>query len=109
MQAVSGRQFGAGSAMRIVALGCVALLLFVAGAEAVHNHSNAAVARNSAPCVICVTAHAKAPAITVHVLPVLHAVESIAVLSETEGKSAISELQLFIRPPPSPIQQSIQG
>jgi len=95
--------------MRIVALGCVALLLFVAGAEAVHNHTNAAVARNSAPCVICVTAHAKAPAITVHLLPVLHAVASIAALPESEGKSAISELRLFIRPPPSPIQLSIQG
>ena len=95
--------------MRLVALGCVALLIFLAGAEAVHNHSNAAVARNSAPCVICVTAHAKAPAITVYLLPILHAVESIAVLPETEGKSAISELQLFIRPPPSPNQQSVQG
>jgi len=87
--------------MRVVALTSIALLLFVAGAEAVHNHSNAAIARNSAPCVICVTAHAKAPTITVHLLPVLHAVESIAVLPETEGKSAISELRLFIRPPPS--------
>jgi hypothetical protein len=102
-------QSGIGKAMRLVALGCVALLLFVAGAEAVHNHSNAAVARNSAPCVICVTAHAKAPAIAVHLLPVLHAVESIAALPQTEGKSAISEHRLFIRPPPSPIQQSIRG
>jgi len=109
MQLLNARQLGIRTPVRLIALGCIALLLFVAAAEAVHNHSNAAVARNSAPCVICVTAHAKAPAITVHVLPVLHAVESIAVLSETEGKSAISELQLFIRPPPSPIQQSIQG
>jgi hypothetical protein len=103
MQAADKRQFRADTILRIVALGCLALLLFVAGAEAVHNHANAAGARNSAPCVICVTAHAKAPAITVHLLPELQAVESIAVLPETEGKSAISELQLFIRPPPSPI------
>lgn len=95
--------------MRLIALGCLALLLFMAAAEAVHNHSNPAVSRNSAPCVICVTAHAKAPAITVYLLPILHAVESIAVLPESEGKSAISELRLFIRPPPSPVQQSIQG
>jgi hypothetical protein len=109
MQAIRSRQSGIGKAMRIVALSCVALLLFVAAAEAVHNHSNAAVTRNSAPCVICVTAHAKAPAITVYLLPILHAVASIATLPETEGKSTISELQLFIRPPPSPVQQSIQG
>jgi hypothetical protein len=109
MQAFTVRQFGAGTAMRIVALGCIALLLFMAGAEAVHNHGNVDVARNSAPCVICVTAHAKAPAITIHLLPVLRAVELIAVPPETEGKSAISELRLFIRPPPTPTQQSIQG
>jgi hypothetical protein len=111
MQAFTARQFGTGTAMRIVALGCIALLLFMAGAEAAHNHGAAEVARNSAPCVICVTAHAKTPAITIHLLPVLHAVELIALPPETEGKSTISELRLFIRPPPTPtpIQQSIQG
>ena len=95
--------------MRIIALASIALLLFMAGAEAAHNHGNPDVARNSAPCVICVTAHAKAPAITIHLLPVLRAVELIALSPKTEGKSAISELQLFIRPPPTPFHQSIQG
>ena len=84
-------------------MSCVALLLFIACAEAVHNHSNAAVAPNSAPCVICITVHAKAPTITVHLLPVMHAVESVAVLPVTEGKSAVSELSLFIRPPPTSV------
>lgn len=108
MSGLTAHQFGARPAIRIVALSCVALLLFIAGAEAVHNHSDVA-ARNSAPCMICVTAHAKAPTLTIHLLPVLHAVESIAALPETEGKSAISELRLIIRPPPGPLQQSIQG
>jgi hypothetical protein len=109
MRSLTARKFGAKPAIRIVVLSCVALLLFIAGAEAVHNHSDAAVSRNSAPCMICVTAHAKAPTVAIYLLPVLHAVESITVLPETEGKSAISELRLFIRPPPGPIQQSIQG
>jgi len=100
MRGLTVRQFAARPAICIVALSCVALLLFMAGAEAVHNHGKADVARNSAPCVICVTAHAKAPAITIHLLPVLRAVELIAVPPETEGKSAVSELSLFIRPPP---------
>jgi hypothetical protein len=101
MQAFTARQFGAGTAMRILALACIALLLFMAGAEALHNHGNAEVARNSAPCAICVTAHAKAPVITIQLLPVSHAVELIALPPDTEGKNAISELRLFIRPPPS--------
>jgi hypothetical protein len=103
MQVFSARQFGVRTAVRIIALGCLVLLLFMAGAEAVHSHGNADIARNSAPCVICVTAHAKVSAITIHLLPVLHAVESIAILPETEGKSAISELRLFIRPPPNSV------
>jgi hypothetical protein len=109
MRSLTAQQFGVKPAIRIVALSCVALLLFIAGAEAVHNHSDGAAARSSAPCMICVTAHAKAPTLAIHLLPTLHAVEAIAILPESEGKSAISELQLFIRPPPSPIQQSIQG
>jgi hypothetical protein len=101
MRGLTAQHFGVKPAMRIVALSCVALLLFIAGAEAVHNHSDGAVPRNSAPCMICVTAHAKAPTLAIHLLPTLHAVESIAVLPETEGKSAISDLRLFIRPPPT--------
>jgi len=107
MRDLTAHQTGVKPAIRIVALSCVVLLMFIAGAEAVHNHSDAT--RSSAPCMICVTAHAKAPTLAIHLLPVLHAVASIAVLPESEGKSAISELQLFIRPPPSSIEQSIQG
>jgi hypothetical protein len=101
MQGTAKRQFETGQLMRLVALSCIVLVVFIAGLEAMHSHSEATVARNSAPCAICISAHANAPAATVHLLPTLHAVEAIPVLPESEGKSAISELRLFIRPPPS--------
>jgi len=103
MQLLNSRQLGIRTPVRLIALGCVALLLFVAGAEAVHNHTNAAVARNSAPCVICVTAHAKAPTVTVYLPQVFHVLEARTVPYESQGKSAISELSLFIRPPPTSV------
>ena len=90
--------------MRFVAISSIVLVLFIAGLEAVHSHSDATVARNSAPCAICISAHANAPAVTIHLLPTLHAVAAISFLPESEGKSAISELRLFIRPPPSLFQ-----
>jgi len=101
MHGTAKHQFEAGRLMRFVARCCIVLVLFIAGLEAVHSHSDAVVARNSAPCAICISAHANAPTVTVHLLPTLHAVESISVLYTSEGKSAISELRLFIRPPPS--------
>jgi len=101
MQSLTQRQFESGKLMRFVALSCIVLVLFIAGLEAVHSHSDAVVARNSAPCAICISAHANAPTVTAPLLPTLHAVEAISVLYKSEGKSAISELRLFIRPPPS--------
>ena len=86
--------------MRLIALVCIVLALFVAGLEATHSHSAAAVARNSSPCVICLSVHANAPTVTVYLLLVFHSVEAFTVPYETQGKSAISELSLFIRPPP---------
>jgi hypothetical protein len=87
--------------MRLIAMVCIVLALFVAGLEATHSHSEAAVARNSSPCVICLSVHANAPTVTVYLLLVFHSVEAFTVPYETEGKSAISELSLFIRPPPA--------
>ena len=93
-------QLATGKLIRLVALVCVVLVLFMAGLEATHSHSDVAVARNSSPCVICLTTHANAPTVTIYLLLVFHAVEAFTVPYETEGKSAISELSLFIRPPP---------
>src|SRR5689334_10130975 len=96
---VSKRQLELGK-LRFVALSCILLALVMTGLEATHTHSDAAISRNSTPCVLCLSAHANAPALTVHVLPVFHAVEAVAVSYESEGKSVVSELRLFIRPPP---------
>lgn len=89
--------------MRLIAMVCIVLVLFVAGLEATHSHSDAAVARNSSPCVICLSVHANAPTVTVYLLLIFHSVEAFTVPYETQGKSAISELSLFIRPPPATV------
>src|SRR6478672_7867916 len=89
------------SLMRWIAVICVLPARVMAGVEATHAHSEAAMPRNSAPCAICLSAHAKAPTITVQLLPLVYAVETVAVTYESQGKSASAELSLFIRPPPS--------
>jgi hypothetical protein len=89
--------------MRLIAMVCIVLALFVAGLEATHSHSEAAVAQNSSPCVICMSVHANAPTVTVYLLLVFHSVEAFILPYETQGKSAISELSLFIRPPPATV------
>ena len=94
-------QFESRKMMRLIAMVCIVLALFVAGLEATHSHSDSAVARNSSPCVICLSVHANAPTVTVYLLLVFHSVEAFTVPYETQGKSAISELSLFIRPPPA--------
>ncbi len=86
---------------RLIALLCIVLALFVAGLEATHSHSDAKVTQNSSPCVICLSVHANAPTVTVYLLLVFHSVEAFTVPYEIQGKSAISELSLFIRPPPA--------
>ena len=86
--------------IRFIAMVCIVLALFVAGLEATHSHSDAAVAQSSSTCVICLSVHANAPTITVYLLLVFHSVEAFTVPYEIQGKSAISELSLFIRPPP---------
>jgi hypothetical protein len=93
-------QFETRKLMRLIALVCIVLALFMVGLESTHSHSDAAVARNSSPCVICLSVHANAPTVAVYLLLVFHSVESFTVPYETQGKSTISELSLFIRPPP---------
>lgn len=87
--------------MRPVALVCIVLVLFMSGLEAMHAHADATASRNSSPCVICLSIHANAPAISVHILPQFHAIEAIAIPYQPEGKSAVADLTLFIRPPPA--------
>jgi hypothetical protein len=94
-------QIESSTLMRWIAMICVLLALVMTGVEATHAHSEAAISRNSTPCAICLSAHAKAPVITVQLLPVIYPVETVAVDYDSEGKSTISELSLFIRPPPS--------
>ena len=94
-------QFEHRKLMRLIAMVCIVLALFVAGLEATHSHSDGAVARNSSPCAICLSVHANSPTVTVYLLLVFHSVEAFTVPYEIQGKSAISELSLFIRPPPA--------
>ena len=100
LRAVSKDQFETGRWMRVIALVCVLLALVMTGVEAMHSHSESALSANSAPCAICLSAHAKAPTVTVQLLPLVYTVETVAVPYKSEGKSAVSVLTLFIRPPP---------
>jgi hypothetical protein len=100
MRAIQRSQPEFGRLMRLVALSCIVLALFMSGLEAMHAHSDAAASSNSSPCVICLSAHANTPVVTVYLLSISYAVEAVAVPYESEGKSAISDLALFIRPPP---------
>lgn len=94
-------QFETGNLRRWIALSCVVLALLIGGLEALHAHSDAAVSRNSSPCAICLSAHVNASTVNIQVLPQLHVVDAIAIPYQPEGKSAISELHLFMRPPPT--------
>lgn len=93
-------QFETSQLKRLIALSCILMALVMAGLEATHAHSDAAVS-SSRPCAICISVHANAPTVMFHSLPVLYAVDVIAVPSLAEGKSTAPELALFIRPPPS--------
>lgn len=87
--------------MRFVALSCILLALVMTGLEAAHSHSDAAVSRNSSPCAICISTHSNAPAVTFDPLPVLSALETVAIPLRADGKGIVKEISLFIRPPPA--------
>ena len=94
-------QFETGSLVRVIALVCVLLALVMTGVEALHAHSDNLATGNSAPCAICLSAHAKAPVVAVHFLPEIFTVEALAPPYQSQGKSATADLSLFIRPPPA--------
>jgi hypothetical protein len=94
-------QFETSQLKRFIAFTCILIALVMTGLEVTHAHSDAAVSAKSRPCAICISVHANAPAVTFHSLPVLYAVDIVAVQFQTEGKSTAPELSLFIRPPPS--------
>jgi len=84
--------------MKVMTLAAAAL----AALPAIPAYAQDTASRNlAAPCAICLSAHAKAPTITVQFLPLIYAVETVAVAYKSEGKSTAPELSLFIRPPPS--------
>jgi hypothetical protein len=92
----NARQFGAGQPQRWIAALCLVVILVFTGVEAVHvDHDS------NTPCLICISAHANAPAVIVHVLPVLLAVEILPILYEIDGQSIASQMRLFSRPPPT--------
>lgn len=86
---------------RWMALTCIAMVLVFCGLEATHAHADARLTRNSAPCAVCISGHAKAPAVTFLALPLLMTVEIVAIPFLAEGKIIPPELTLFIRPPPA--------
>lgn len=89
-----------GRLLRWTALACVFLVLFLAGVEATHAHSEVSSVRSS-PCAICLSVHANAPAITFHLLPSLSALETLVQPSLTQAHGIQTEISLFTRPPPS--------
>ncbi|HEY6274440.1 MAG TPA: hypothetical protein VIX19_20840 [Terriglobales bacterium] len=86
---------------RLLALGCVSLVLLFAGLAATHFHSDAQIACGSRPCAICISLHSNAPAVTAHSLDVLFVVDSVATPYVAEGKGFQVERAFFIRPPPA--------
>lgn len=89
-----------GRLLRWTAFACVFLVLLLAGVEATHAHSEVASVRSS-PCAICLSVHANAPAITLHLLPTLSALEALVQPSLMQGHGIQTEISLFTRPPPS--------
>src|SRR5262245_45518592 len=77
------------SSPRLV-LVCVLLLLVFAALEATHAHTDARSPASS--CAICVSAHANAPALSVHSLPTLRPLARIAVQLETERQTTALKL-----------------
>jgi len=92
------RQFGS-DFPRWVALVCLLLVIALSSLEAIHAHSDRSTTAGP-PCLICLSAHAKTPASTVRLLPVLVRVEVLAAPSDAREDSLAARLELFSRPPP---------
>lgn len=76
------------------------MILTFAGLEAAHIHLDPGVARESASCLICISAHATPPALTVFSLPTVMAVEMMFIPHTASGTGIAGRLELFTRPPP---------
>lgn len=94
-------QFETSRWRRLVALGCVSLVLLFAGIAATHFHSDAQIACGSRSCTICISLHSNAPALAAHSFHVLFAIDSVAAPFVAEGKGFAVERAFFIRPPPA--------
>lgn len=86
---------------RLIALGCVSLVLLFAGIAALHFHSDTQIACGSRSCTICISLHSNAPAPTAHAFQVVFAMDSVATPYVAEGKGFAIERAFFIRPPPA--------
>ena len=94
-------QFESSRWQRLMALGCVSLIVLFAGIAATHFHPDTQVACGSRSCTICVSLHSNAPALTSHSLHVQFAIDSVATPFVAEGKGFAVERAFFIRPPPA--------
>lgn len=94
-------QFETSRWQRLVALGCLSLVLLFAGIAATHFHSDAQIACGSRSCTICISLHSNAPALTAHSFHVLFAIDSVATPFVAERKGFAIERAFFIRPPPA--------
>src|SRR6267154_1697713 len=84
---------------RWIALSSILLVLVFNGLEAAHTH--ATTSSDSSGCALCISAHSNAPAVAVHLLPVLSVIACVAVQHEPHIERRAAQSSLFIRPPPS--------
>lgn len=80
---------------------CFLLVLLFTALETHHNHGDAMSRGSGTPCLMCISAHSSAPAVSAHALPVLCTLGVIVVTYDVEAQGITSRLELFIRPPPS--------
>jgi H+/Cl- antiporter ClcA len=87
---------------RWIAVVCLLLVLVFTGVEAVHIHSSDANSGSSGtPCLICMSAQARAPVLTANFLPVLCTVGVMVIADTAQGHGVSERLAHFTRPPPA--------
>ncbi len=86
-----------------IALFCVLLLAMVAGAQALHFHSDG-LASDDKACPFCQVAHSVVAVVTTLQLPVvLHATGHLFLPQGIDRKSPWDSTTLFCRPPPASV------
>ncbi len=83
-----------------MAAACLFVMLLASALEMMHLHTSDASPANSAPCMLCVSAHSSAPAMPVIALPVLLVVEDLALAIRRPAVFEAFLPLLFTRPPP---------